>query len=268
MTNGENNANNEDSVGKVNGGGRSARKRRESDLYAPLKRYLEGQGYSVYAEVGHCDLVARRRAPNGPPDAARDGAPDEIVAVELKTRLSLDLLVQAARRKELTESVYVAVALEGSRGQIRNVRGVKALLRRLEVGLFVVRFLRSGVRVEVVMHPRVFRPRTRHRPRIAMVREIDGRYAEFDRAGQSSREERITAYKQQSLLLAHLLRERGEASPAELRRSGGSERSGAILSANMYGWFDRIRRGVYRLTPEGEYALDRYADTLREIIRS
>jgi hypothetical protein len=240
--------------------------RRESELHEPLKGYLEGQGYRVHAEVGHCDLVARRgRAADA---ACGETDPeDEIIAVELKTRLSLDLLVQAAKRKDLTEAVYIAVPLEGSRGRIRNLSGVKTLLRRLEVGLFVVRFLRGGTRVEVLMHPRVFRPRTRRRRRIAMVREIDGRYAEFDRAGQSSREERITAYKQQSLLLAHLLGARGEASPAELRRAGAGDRAGSILAGNMYGWFDRVRRGVYRLTPEGEYALDHYAETLTEILR-
>jgi len=44
---------------------RSARPRptlREADLYAPVKAYLEAQGYVVKAEIGDCDLLARRGA--------------------------------------------------------------------------------------------------------------------------------------------------------------------------------------------------------------
>lgn len=236
---------------------------RESDLYEPLRQYLEGQGYAVHAEVRDCDLVARR----GAPESATAGAPDELVVIELKSRLSLDLVIQAVRRKELTESVYVAVPLKGSAGRVRNLSGVKALLARLEIGLIVVRFLRTGTRVEVVVHPRPFSPRVRHRRRIGVIREIDGRYAEFDRAGQASTEERITAYRQQSLYLAHLLREHGDQSPAQLRKLGASERAGTILSHNLYGWFDRVRRGVYRLNAAGEEALTHYDWAVRKILR-
>ena len=54
----------------------------ETQLYGPLKRYLEGLGYEVKAEVGHADVVAVRG--------------DEIVVVELKNAFSLALLRQAA----------------------------------------------------------------------------------------------------------------------------------------------------------------------------
>ena len=32
----------------------------ETDLYAPIKRFLTAQGYEVKAEVGACDVVAVR----------------------------------------------------------------------------------------------------------------------------------------------------------------------------------------------------------------
>jgi hypothetical protein len=212
--------------------------------------------------VRDCDLVARR----GAPESAAADSGDELLVIELKSRLSLDLMIQGVRRKELTESVYVAVPLQGSAGRVRNLSGVKALLARLEIGLIVVRFLRSGTRIEVVAHPRPFTPRVRHRRRIGVIREIDGRYAEFDRAGQASTEERITAYRQQSLYLAHLLREHGEQSPAQLRGLGASERAGAILSHNLYGWFDRVRRGVYRINAAGGEALDHYDWVVQRIL--
>ena len=60
---------------------------RETDLYPPVKAYLEGQGYAVKGEVQGCDVVALRGAE--PP-----------VIVELKQRFSLDLVLQAARAFE------------------------------------------------------------------------------------------------------------------------------------------------------------------------
>ncbi|MDZ7794620.1 MAG: hypothetical protein U5P10_13290 [Spirochaetia bacterium] len=71
------------------------KKIKESDLFQPLKAYLEGQGYSVHAEVRNCDIVAQKG--------------DELILVELKSSISLNLLIQAAERKEISDSVYIAV---------------------------------------------------------------------------------------------------------------------------------------------------------------
>ena len=35
---------------------------RETDLYGPIHNYLEAQGYTVRAEVNHCDVTARKAA--------------------------------------------------------------------------------------------------------------------------------------------------------------------------------------------------------------
>lgn len=37
-----------------------------------------------------------------------------------------------------------------------------------------------------------------------------------------------------------------------------------MLQHNYYGWFERVSRGRYRLTPFGEAALDEYAAVLQE----
>ena len=39
--------------------------------------------------------------------------------------------------------------------------------------------------------------------------------------------------------------------------------AGTILLRNVYGWFERTRRGEYRLTAAGEAALLRWPDTMR-----
>ena len=67
----------------------------EADLYGPIKRFLEAQGYEVKGEIGPCDVMAVR-GDEGP------------VVVELKEQLSLALLLQAVDRLRMTDAVYVA----------------------------------------------------------------------------------------------------------------------------------------------------------------
>ncbi|WP_025720568.1 DUF2161 family putative PD-(D/E)XK-type phosphodiesterase, partial [Paenibacillus sp. 1-18] len=38
----------------------------------------------------------------------------------------------------------------------------------------------------------------------------------------------------------------------------------AVLQHNYYGWFERVARGRYKLTPFGEAALSEYAAVLQE----
>ena len=70
-------------------------KLKETDLYPPVKKLLEGQGYEVKSEVGAADVMAVRGAE--PP-----------VIVELKTGFTLSLFHQAVERQKLTDAVYVA----------------------------------------------------------------------------------------------------------------------------------------------------------------
>lgn len=65
----------------------------------------------------------------------------------------------------------------------------------------------------------------------------------------------MTAYRQQALACAAALRA-GPGRPRELRAV--APEAGPILLRNVYGWFERVDRGVYRLTAEGEAALRRW----------
>ena len=75
---------------------------READLYAPVKAYLEAQGYEVKAEIGACDVMARR-------------GDEPAVVVEMKLAFSLALVMQGVARQALFGDVYLAVPL-GVRG--------------------------------------------------------------------------------------------------------------------------------------------------------
>ena len=226
-------------------------KLKESDLFQPLQIYLTGQGYSVHSEVKNCDLVAVKE--------------DEMIIVELKVRMSLQLLMQAVRRKELTESVYVAVALPEGRDHLTNLKGLKKLLRRLEVGFILVDFKKTLTRINILLHPMPFKERRLHKRRAAIIREIDGRYHEFNKAGEPVTTERITAYKQQAIRIAWYLARCEHATPAELMKMGTEDKTGVILSANVYGWFDRIKRGHYSLNESGRLALEGYQEYFEKL---
>ncbi|MFV0473779.1 MAG: DUF2161 family putative PD-(D/E)XK-type phosphodiesterase, partial [Pikeienuella sp.] len=66
---------------------------------------------------------------------------------------------------------------------------------------------------------------------------------------------RVTAYRQDALRLARHLAEGGPAAPAALAAATGVARAGAILRADHYGWFERVSRGLYRLTAAGAEGL-------------
>ncbi len=208
---------------------------KETELDKPIRQWLEKQGYSVSCEVKNCDIVARKG--------------DDLLIIELKTRFSLDLVYQAVNRKNLSDSVYVAVPVKPGKKTIPKYRDVKKLLSRLEVGLILVRFLKSKTRVEVVSHPVEYSPRKAKKRTLSIIREIDGRYSEFNKAGSAVADRRISAYKQQALVAAYLLKDKESLSPSQIRKSGGGSKTQQILSGNVYGWFDRIGRGLYRLNP-------------------
>ncbi len=219
----------------------------------PVRIWLENQGYSVSCEVKNCDIVARKD--------------DELIIVELKTRFSLDLVYQAVNRKNLTDSVYVAVPVLQGKKSLNRIKDVKKLLGRLEVGLILVRFLKTKTRIEMVSHPAPYKPRRALRRRESIIREIDGRYSEFNKGGSAVKDARVSAYKQQALLAAYLLKTQGSLSPAAIKKAGGGLKTQQILSVNVYGWFDRVSRGIYTLNQAGETALDMNGEIVREIIR-
>lgn len=182
-----------------------------------------------------------------------------MIIVELKTRVTVDLLIQAARRKDISDSVYIAVPLPQGKKALPKARGLKNLLAKLEVGLILVRFMKTRTRVEVLLHPKSYEKRVRRRKQAAIIREIDGRYGEFHKGGIPSTEEKISAYKQEAVRIAVSLKELGEATPKMLRvRSLRPEKVQPILSQNHYGWFDRVKKGLYTLNPAGLTALERY----------
>jgi len=211
----------------------------ESALYLPIKRFLEGHGFVVKGEVGGCDIVA-----------VRDDEPPLLVVTELKLSFTLDLVLQGVDRAACCDEVWLAVRAS-AKGRGRESDGrVKKLCRLLGFGLLLVS---PAGRVDVLVEPVAWKPRANAKRRASLIREHGRRLGDPTLGGSSTRAPRMTAYRQQALICAEALLA-GPAKPKDLRARGVPD-AAAILLSNYYGWFERVERGIYRLSGTGRAAL-------------
>ncbi|MCK0167573.1 DUF2161 family putative PD-(D/E)XK-type phosphodiesterase [Jannaschia sp. S6380] len=211
---------------------------RETDLYPPVKAFLERQGYEVKGEIGPADVVALR-------------AGEPPVIVELKTGFSLALIHQGIDRQAVTPHVYLAVPdVSGRRGWTALKANLK-LARRLGLGVITVR-PGDGL-VTVHCDPGPFRPRLTARPKARLLREFARRRGDPSPGG-ATRDGLVTAYRQDALALARHLGSAGATRGRDVRDATGVMRATAIMRDNHYGWFVRVALGTYTLSDAGRAA--------------
>ncbi len=218
----------------------------ESDLYEPIKRYLEERGYTVKGEVKDVDLVATH------PE-------HETILVELKKSFNLILVFQGIERLALSDRVYLAVCASSSPNNILNQqrKSVVKLCRRLGVGLLQVYFGPRVTRVDVLVDPGPYRPRKQNAKLQALQDEFTSREGDPSPGGTTGRKI-MTAYRQQVMRVAACIQEKGECPLKIVKETTGLKKAASILQKNYYGWFERVSRGCYRLTELGERELQNF----------
>jgi hypothetical protein len=210
-------------------------------LYRTVKRHLEALGYEVKGEIRGCDVVGI--------DAAGGKRPRVAVA-ELKLGFTLDLVLQGVDRLAASDEVWLAVRAS-RRGRDRD-RRVHKLCRLLGFGLMAVDTARQSL--EILAEPTPYQPRRNPRRRGALLSEHAKRRGDPSEGG-SSGQPIMTAYRQRALACAAAL----AAAPRRPRDLAPlAPDAGRILLRNVHGWFERVGRGLYRVTPEGEEALRRW----------
>lgn len=219
----------------------------ETQLYRPVKAFLEERGFSAKGEVCGCDIVA-----------VRPGEPPIVIITELKLSFTLELVLQAVDRMRAADQVYLAVA--GSRrGRDQDGR-VHRLCRLLGLGLLIVDTRRNMA--SVMVEPMPYRPRP-DLPRRKRLLTEHGRRTGDPALGGSTRRPIMTAYRQRALRCAMAMA--GEPKrPRDLRPL--ADDAGAILRRNVYGWFERVCPGLYRLTPAGTAAVRQPTQTAESAI--
>lgn len=215
----------------------------ETELYLPVKRFLERQGYVVKAEVGDCDVLAVKG--EEPP-----------VIVELKTSFNLQLLLQGIDRQAVTDHVYLAIPEPKQSLQ----RDVLRLCKRLGLGLLTV----NREWVEAHLDPAPYQPRKIARRKNLLLKEFQRRVGDHN-AGGSSKRPIVTAYRQDALRCVKFLQHSGASKLSEIITQTKVERASGILRSDVYGWFFKVERGIYSLSPKGEAALKVFADVVSAI---
>ncbi|WP_076396437.1 DUF2161 family putative PD-(D/E)XK-type phosphodiesterase [Rhizobium sp. RU33A] len=212
----------------------------ETSLYAPVKAFLEQAGYTVKGEIGGCDLVG-----------LSDEDPPVMVVCELKLSFNLELILQAVDRASVADELWIAARISAKGKGRESDKRYRDLCRRLGIGMLGVA---DNGTVNVIVASVTPMPRTNPKRRSRLMREHQKRRGD-PVIGGSTRIPQMTAYRQQALGCAAAL----AAGPKKVRDIRASvPEAGKILQGNVYGWFERVDRGVYGLTPAGLEALARW----------
>jgi hypothetical protein len=227
---------------------------RETALYLPVKELFESLGYDVQSEVQDIDVLATNS--------------DTMIIIELKKELNLKLIVQGAQRQKISEIVYVAIKAPTYKVRMSNTFTEKVyLLKRLGVGLILVHFKESGIVAMIEQDPLLFdlkqSQRLNKKTRQRALKEKALRSGDYNLGGQ--RGKKITAYRENTLLIAGLLAKNGVMKVADLRQLAG-EKTGSILQKDYYGYFQRVKKGYYDLSETGKEAVVSYEYIIEKII--
>ena len=210
---------------------------KETDMYPPIKKHLEREGYTVHAEVEGIDILAQKD--------------EEMLAVEMKTSFNLKLVYQLIERRKIVDKVYAYVPLGKGGRWPKEYKRMCGLLRRLECGLITLDIRGRKKTVTVEFEPGRFTHRKNYAKKKLALKEFNGRSLDLNRAGSRS-ELLFTAYKEKAIRVALYLYENGRGTPKDIGETLGIENTARILQSNYHFWFDRVERGVYRITPEFE----------------
>ena len=211
---------------------------KESDLYLPLKRFLESQNYEVKGEVQDCDVLAVR-------------GKEVPVVIELKRSINLDVVLQAVERLSLTPKVYIGIPQQCKILKRRGKHIIK-LLRMLGLGLVKIDVDRGAGGVKVLLDPGEYKPRVSKFRQERLLGEFARRVGDPNLGGMEKRKGIMTAYRQRALKVARFLEMQGPTKASRIGQALKETRAREILYRDVYGWFDRVSYGVYDLSPRGQ----------------
>lgn len=207
----------------------------EKELYLPVKLYFEKLGFSVDGEVKNCDLLAIKN--------------DVVVVAELKKTFNISLVYQLIERKSITPYVY-AVIIRPKNFRSKRTKQMLKLVKILGVGLLVVSET-SGV-IEEIIKPNIvqndIKINTKKRKKVSD--EFDKRTYK-ENIGGVNRKKVLTAYRENSIAALCIADKYGIIETRKIK-----DNIKKTVQSNYYGWFYRIKTGVYGITEIGMKYLD------------
>jgi len=226
-------------------------KLQETDLYQPIKNHLLQLGFEVKGEIKNCDIVAKKE--------------ELLIIIELKLTLNITLLLQAVDRFSVADTVYIAIPKQCTLYK-KQSKQVKKLVKRLGIGLIIVDLQPTEQYVEVVFDPQDYTPRKNKRKQGALLKEFNLRIGDTQKGGATRSKAGLTAYRQRSIRVAEYLLKQPIAKGADIKKAIGEPQATLFLRDNYYGWFDKVERGVYKLSEQGREELPEWSASLNKVL--
>lgn len=232
---------------------------KETDLHVPVKRWLEMQNCDVRSEVKSIDMVGLYQE-------------NFIIAIELKTKLNLEVINQAVERQGIADLVYIAVAHDFKVVETKRYKMTLLTLKRLNLGLLLVNFRATEPIVIEVLKPENFdfekSKKLKKEKRAQIIKEFNKRHGDFNLAG-STKTKLMTGYKEQCLMVAYYMNLYGLSNSKEFLPYGiPTKKVTSIFSSNFHNWFYRLDKGKYALTEDGLNALEMYKHVVDYLIQT
>lgn len=223
-------------------------KYKEEELFLPVKNFFENKGFSVKGEVKNCDIVALK---------------DDITVIcELKTAFNLKLVYQVMDRKTISENVYAVIPRPEKGQNTKDFKNMVKLLKLLNVGLITVA-LDSPIKiVEVIIEPFEGKSYKNKKKQSLLKKEFSERNMDLNSGGINKRRI-LTAYMEKSINVLCTLYKLETSSPKDIKSICNEEKTGNILQNNVYGWFERVKKGTYRVSEKGKEFIN--SDEYREV---
>lgn len=215
---------------------------KETELFNPIKRYLEIQGFDVQGEVGAIDILAMKG--------------ESTVAIELKSKISLKLIYQAIERQKIVDDVYIAIPKIALKSHHSSIKFFYLLLKRLSIGLLIVDSDQVNVVIDVNDYDLLLSKKRNQKKRTKILNEFKNRENNINIGG--SKGKKVTVYREKSIKIAAVIQAYGVLSPKMIKEITHIDETSSILQKNYYGWFVRIRRGLYTLSDDASTYIMEY----------
>lgn len=211
---------------------------KESDLFLPVKNHFETLGYQVKGEIKNCDVVATNL--------------NELIIIELKLHLNLEVILQAIERQKITPSVYIATPALKYQNITQKQEKIHYLLKKLELGLI---YITKNNIAQVIFTPQKYNDKSNLIQNLDLIQKILHEFNSRESSnnqGGSVKVEIMTTYKEEAIKIAKLIRAYTQLTLAQLRQYGTAPGTYSILSNNYNGWFVKSKFGYYRLSKDGQ----------------
>ncbi|MEI3524603.1 MAG: DUF2161 family putative PD-(D/E)XK-type phosphodiesterase [Anaerotignum sp.] len=161
---------------------------------------------------------------------------------------------QALDRQSLTEQVFVAIPRPQKGQREKSWKNMLKLLKRLEIGLLTVALDSPLKTVDVVLTPSDSLAWKNRKKRERLQAELENRQDSAN-TGRHEPQEDCDVLSEKVLYLCCILENRS----CYIWRTAGNGTGRKIhvhTANNVYHWFERVEKGVYRLSEEGRKALE------------